>query len=238
MIMEKLRGGLIVSCQARGENPLSGPQYMVPMARAAYLGGAAGIRAEGPEDVRAISRVVPLPIIGLYKVVYPDSPVYITPTLREVEAIIGAGAHIVAVDATNRPRPQTNSPASLTDLVAYIHAAGRLALADISTLDEAKTAAGLGFDMVATTLSGFTPYSRHTEEPDVDLVQEISKGCAVPVIAEGRYWRPEEAVRALKAGAHAVVVGTAITNPLLITARFVRYMSTWNKTGSPQADQS
>ena len=220
-VLSYIRGGLIVSCQARGDNPLSGPQYMVPMARAAHMGGATGIRAEGPDDVRAIVRTVPLPMIGLEKVVYPDSPVYITPTESEVEGIIRAGAHIVAIDATHRPRPHGEPPEAVARLVQMVHDARRLAMADVSTLDEALAAEEMGFDLVATTLSGSTPNSPPGPEPDLMLVREAARQCRVPVIAEGRYWDPTSVVAALNAGAHAVVVGTAITNPMLITQRFV-----------------
>lgn len=195
---------------------------MVAMAKAAVMGGAAGIRAEGPDDVRAIVRTVPVPVIGLYKVEYPDSPVYITPTLAEVEDIIRAGADIVAIDATARPRPGQAEP--LEQLVETVHRAGKLAMADIATLDEAAAAADLGFDLVGTTMSGYTGSGPVPEEPDIELVSAIAKQLPVPVVAEGRYWTPEQAVQALEAGAHCVVVGTAITNPWLITERFVRAM--------------
>lgn len=225
-VLQRLRGGLIVSCQARGENPLSGPLYMVAMARAAHMGGAVGIRAEGPDDIRAIAHSVPLPLVGLHKVDYPDSPVYITPTLREVENVIRAGADIIAIDATSRPRPDGASPEAVRELVALVHASKKLAMADISTVDEAVAAADMGFDVVATTLSGSTPYSPQRPEPDLKLVEEAVKRCGIPVIAEGRYWEPQSVVEALRLGAHAVVVGTAITNPMLITERFVKAIQT------------
>jgi N-acylglucosamine-6-phosphate 2-epimerase len=219
-LVEQMRGGLIVSCQARGDNPLQGAIYMTAMARAAVMGGAAAIRAEGPDDVRAIVGAVTVPVIGLYKVDYPDSPVYITPTLRELEAVLAAGAPIVAVDGTARQRPGE----SLPELVARIHDAGRVAMADISTLEEALQAEAMGFDLVATTLSGYTPYSPQLSGPDLRLVEQCAARCRCPVIAEGRIGDPATAARALAAGAFAVTVGTAITDPVRITANFVRAM--------------
>jgi N-acylglucosamine-6-phosphate 2-epimerase len=220
-ILSQIRGGLVVSCQARDDNPLAAPQYILVMARAAVAGGAACIRVESPEDIRAVTRCLTVPIIGLYKVNYNDSPIYITPTLREVEMTITCGAQIVAIDATARVRPCGETQEHLRQAVDLIHKAGRLAMADISTLDEAIAAEALGFDIVATTLSGYTPYSPAIEGPDLELVKAAVSQCRVPVIAEGRFWHPETVVQALSLGAWAVTVGTAITDPQKITARFV-----------------
>lgn len=217
-VLEALRGGLIVSCQAAGENPLTGADMMAKMARAAEMGGAVGIRANGPEDVRAIRAAVDLPVIGLYKQDHPGFDVYITPTWSAAGEVIEAGAEIVALDGTERPRPGGET---LKDLIERIHGAGRLVMADISTLEEGVRAAELGADLVGTTLSGYTPYSPQQEGPDLALVEALARKIAVPVIAEGRYWTPEDVNAALERGAFAVVVGTAITNPWKITERFV-----------------
>lgn len=230
--LQRIRGGLVVSCQARGDNPLSGADYMLAMAKAAQLGGAVGIRAEGEEDIRTIEQHVSLPVIGLIKEVYPDSPVYITPTKKEVKQVIAASADIIAIDATCQERPGQGSPDSVRELVKLVHQAGKLAMADISTFDEAIQAESLGFDVIGTTLSGYTSYSPKISGPDLDLVQSIAKRCKVPVIAEGRYWTPEDVGKALELGAWAVVVGSAITNPWLITKRFVSYINTHSKKGS------
>lgn len=227
-ILSQIRGGLVVSCQARDDNPLANPQYILAMAKAAVTGGAVCIRVEGPEDIRAVTRCLSVPIIGLYKVNYPDSPIYITPTLREVEMTITCGAQIVAIDATDRVRPCGETQEHLRQAIEIIHKAGRLAMADISTLSEALAAEALGFDIVATTLSGYTPYSPAIEGPDLDLVQAAASQCKVPVIAEGRFWHPETVAQALKLGAWAVTVGTAITDPQKITARFVEKIKTRN----------
>lgn len=218
-ILARIEGGLIVSCQAAGENPLTGAHFMAAMARAAAMGGAVGIRTNGPDCVRAIREAVDLPLIGLYKQDHPGYDVYITPTWDAAQPIIEAGADIIAVDATLRPRPKGET---LAGLIERIHAAGKLVMADISTLEEGIEAARLGADLVGTTLSGYTPYSPQQEEPDFELVRALARAVSVPVIAEGRYFTPEEVNRALELGAYAVVVGTAITNPWKITERFVR----------------
>ena len=220
-ISERLRGGLIVSCQALDDEPLHGAEIMARMALAAWQGGAVGIRANGPEDIRAIRAVVPLPLIGLYK----DGTVgvYITPTFDHARAVADAGADIVALDATLRPRPKGER---LAAIIAAIHAeCGKPVLADISTVDEGLAAVVAGADLVSTTLSGYTPYSPQQEGPDLDLVRALAARLAVPVIAEGRIRTPAEARAALDAGAFAVVVGGAITRPQIITASFVAGLS-------------
>lgn len=219
--LQQLRGGLIVSCQADPGDPLYGVEHMVAMARAAQVGGAAAIRSNYPHDVRAIKQAIPLPVIGIYKKHYENSPVYITPTMDEVRAIAEVGADIIAVELTDRPRPDglTNR-----EFVARIRAEfpGLPIMADISTLSEGLAAADLGVDLVSTTLSGYTPYSRQQEEPDLELVTQLSQQTAVPVIAEGRISSPQEARQALEAGAYAVVVGTAITRPQTVTGWYAQ----------------
>lgn len=219
-VLEQLRGGLIVSCQADATEPLYGPAHMAAMARAAEAGGAAGIRANTPVDICAIKAACSLPLIGLYKRTYPGSDVYITPGLAEVRAVAEAGADLVAIDATARPRPDGHTLNEL--LQAVRRELDTLIVADISTYEEGLAAARAGADVVATTLSGYTPYSRQEPGPDLALVRRLARDLPVPVIAEGRIWEPAEARAALDAGAWAVVVGTAITRPQEIARRFVR----------------
>jgi len=222
-LWERLRGGLIVSCQALADEPLHGATIMAAMARAALQGGAAGIRANGPADIAAIRQAVDLPIIGLYKATVAGSPAYITPTLEHARQVISAGADIVAVDATARPHAEGGDGAGF---VAQLRRElGAPILADISTFDEGVAAAQAGADAVSTTLSGYTPYSRQAESWDQELVRALAGALHIPVIAEGRIWLPAEARQALDAGAFAVVVGSAITRPQLITARFVQAVS-------------
>jgi N-acylglucosamine-6-phosphate 2-epimerase len=215
-LIHALQGGLIVSCQALPDEPLHGAAIMARMARAAHEGGAVGIRANGPEDVRAIRAAVPLPLIGLFK--DGTEGVYITPTLAHARAIVEAGADIIALDATPRPRPNDEY---LEQIIAAIHALGCLVMADISTFDEGRAAEAADADLVSTTLSGYTPYSPQQPGPDLDLVHRLAGALRVPLIAEGRIATPAQLTAALQAGAYAVVVGGAITRPQAITRTFV-----------------
>lgn len=217
-LLEQLKGQLIVSCQAYAGESLYGSHIMTAMANAAKDGGAAAIRANSPQDVAAIKEGCGLPIIGIWKKSYADSEVYITPCLSDVELLFAAGADIVAVDATGRVRPGGET---LEALIAGVkRQPGRLLMADVSTLEEGLAAAELGFDLISTTLSGYTPYSTQSKDPDFKLLEELSSSVEVPVIAEGRIRTPEQAAAALQAGAYAVVVGTVITRPHTITGEF------------------
>ena len=218
--VNRVRGRLIVSCQAQPHEPLYGADIMARMAIAAEQGGAAAIRANTPVDIRAIRAAVRLPIIGLYKVDLPGYDVYITPRVEDACAVAEAGADVIAVDATARPRPEYDS---LAAFVAAIHAAtGLPVLADISTYAEAIAAEAAGADLVSTTMAGYTPYSALLDGPDIDLVAALSAALTVPLLAEGRYHTPAQVQAALKAGAVSVVVGGAITRPQEITHRFVK----------------
>lgn len=220
--LEQVRGGLIVSCQALPDEPLHGSEIMARMAQAAQAGGAVGIRANSPQDIRAIRAAVPLPIIGLYKTDNREG-VYITPTFEHARQIAEAGADVIALDAT--PRPRMNGEL-LADLIARIHSElGVGVMADVSTLEEARIAQALGADMTGPTLAGYTPYTHKTADPNALLRQMVAE-LSLPVIAEGGFDTPEKARRALEAGAHAVVVGSAITRPQWITARFVAGLRT------------
>ncbi|MGW6399576.1 N-acetylmannosamine-6-phosphate 2-epimerase [Streptomyces sp. NPDC055134] len=214
-VADLLTGRLIVSCQAPPGDPMRDADTLVRLARAAASGGAAGIRANEPEVVAAISAAVDLPLIGLWK--DGDTGVYITPTVRHALAVAEAGAHIVAADATARPRPDGGT---FADIVAAVHAAGALVMADVATFDEGVAAAAAGADLVSTTLSGYVPGSPRQDGPDLELVAALSATVDVPVVAEGRIRTPEEAALALARGAHSVVVGTAITAPTALTSRF------------------
>jgi N-acylglucosamine-6-phosphate 2-epimerase len=218
--LRRLAGGLVVSCQAREQNPLHGPRFMAAMAEAAVLGGAAGIRADGEADIAAIRSAVGLevPIMGIFKFKQADGSLFITPTAESALKVIAAGAELVALDGTSRNRPGGES---LRDVVAAIHDAGGAALADIDTLDHARYAFECGVDAVGTTLSGYTADSQKQDEPDFNLLEQLVAESPVPFFAEGRIWTREQARRAIDLGALFVVVGTAITNPQAITARFV-----------------
>ncbi len=228
-----LRRGLIVSCQARPDNPLHGPAFMAAMARAASDAGALGLRMNGPADIRAARAVTGLPIIGLYKRAYDGSPVSITPTFAEAEAVAAAGAAVIALDATGRPRP---GGVTLEELVASIHGElGLPVLADASGIEDGLAAEGAGADAVATTLSGYVdPGAPPPEDPDMELVAALAARVRVPVIAEGRIKTPAQAREALDRGAFAVVVGTAITNPREIARGFVRALAGGPGERAPQ----
>lgn len=213
--------GLIVSCQALEHEPLHGGDAMVKMARAAVQSGAIGIRTNGAADIKAIKAEVDVPVIGLIKRDIPGSAIFITPTLEEVKAIVSAKADIVALDVTNRE----GRLESVKPLIEYAHQMGVLVMADISTLEEGVAAEELGVDFIGTTLSGYTPYSTQQEGPDLVLLQQLCDTVNVPVVAEGRIWTPEDAVKAMKTGASYVVVGSAITRPQLITSRYVNALS-------------
>jgi N-acylglucosamine-6-phosphate 2-epimerase len=218
-ILRTLQKGLIVSCQAKPGSPLRNPQVMAAMAQAAEAGGAVGIRANGAQDIAAIYNSVKLPIIGINKVVHDGFDVLITPTLDAARQVVAAGADIIAMDATLRPRPDGLSVAQAIQL--YKRELGVPIMADISTLEEGLAAAEAGANIVATTLSGYTPYSRQQEDPDFLLIAELSACLQTPIIAEGRLISPEDARRALELGAHAVVIGTSITAVDWITQRYV-----------------
>jgi N-acylglucosamine-6-phosphate 2-epimerase len=220
MILEQLRGQLVVSCQALEDEPLHGPAFMAAMARAAAEGGAGGIRANGGPDIAAIRRITRLPIIGLKKVSVPGCKVYLTPTFEAAEEVALAGADLIAIDATNRSRP---GPQGVAALICRIRTELRKpVMADCATVAEAIAAAAAGADVVATTMAGYTEETREIQAFSADLVRQCVQAVSVPVIAEGRIWTPEEAVAAFRAGAHAVVVGSAITRPQLITRRFAQ----------------
>lgn len=212
------KGRLIVSCQARKDNPLHGPLFMGAMALAARDGGAAAIRANGVDDVKAV-KAAGLPVIGIDKVFDERVPVYITPTFAACDGLAEAGADVIALDATPRERIG-DAPAAL---IRHITETLRLeAFCDISTLEEGLAAADMGATYVATTLSGYTDYTKREDDaPDYALIEALAARLDIPVIAEGRFSTPERARRALDCGAHAVVVGTAITNPREITRGFV-----------------
>ncbi len=215
-----LQGKLIVSCQATPEEPLHGAEFMAAMARAAQMGGAGGIRANGAVDIRAICVAVNLPLIGINKRSVKDIDVYITPAFEDAAAVVQAGAGMVALDGTLRSRPNGETLASL---VARIHEELSVpVMADCSCLADAEASDAAGADILATTLSGYTPHGNPPQEgPDLELINQMVKRFRQPIIAEGRFYTPEQVAEGFARGAHAVVVGGAITRPQDITRRFV-----------------
>jgi len=221
-MLNQIKGKLIVSCQALPEEPLHSSFIMGRMALAAKQGGASGIRAQSVEDINEIMSVVDLPVIGIIKRNYDDSSIYITPTKKEVNELLQTKCQMIAIDATNRKRPNDETIQELLDL---IHQGGRLAMADISTYEEAVNAEKLGFDVISTTLCGYTSYSTNYEGPNLELIGQLVQDLHIPVIAEGKINNPEDLKAVLDAGAYSAVVGGAITRPQLITKKFVSILN-------------
>lgn len=218
---DKLQGKLVVSCQALEDEPLHSSEIMAKMALAAKQGGATGIRANSVQDIQAIKKEVDLPVIGIIKRDYSDSPVFITATLKEVQELLASGAEMLAIDATDRKRPNGGT---LEELITYVkkHAPKIQLMADTSTVEEAVQAEKLGFDCVGTTLIGYTEETRGQSlyAEDFAILKEIKEKVSIPVVAEGKLDTPELAQQALVNGADFVVVGSAITRPQLITKKF------------------
>ena len=220
--MEKIHNNLIVSCQALEDEPLHSSFIMSKMALAAQMGGAKGIRANSVEDIHAIKKEVDLPIIGIIKKDYVGTDVYITPTMKEVDALVEEGVDIIAMDATIQSRLNDLSLDDFFKAVKekYPH---QLFMADCSTVEEAIHADELGFDFIGTTLVGYTPQSQNLkiENNDFEIIKEIVKHVKHPVIGEGNIDTPEKVKRVLELGCYSVVVGSIITRPQIITKRFV-----------------
>ena len=219
-ILERIRGGLIVSCQALEDEPLHSSYIMSRMAYAAYEGGAVGIRANTAEDITEIRKVVSLPVIGIVKQVYDGCDVYITPTMKEVDDLAATGVEIIAMDATKRPRPDGRPIAEFFREVRAKYP-DQLFMADCSCIEEGLHAAEIGFDLIGTTMASYTPYTKGTSIPDFNMMKTLVEKSGKPVIAEGGIWSPAELKQALDTGALAAVVGTAITRPREITRRYV-----------------
>lgn len=214
----QLRGGLVVSCQASEGTPMNTPEFIAAQAMTVELAGAKAIRAQGIDNVARVVRSVKLPVIGLVKSYSADSDVYITPTVEDVLALEKAGAHIIAVDATQRSR---NGGVSLEEFFSAVRKHTDIPLlADVDSIENAINAEALGFEAIATTLNGYTDIPS-TGLPNIDLVTAISKVVKVPLIAEGGFANPQQVKGAISNGAWAVCVGTAITNPYLLTKYFV-----------------
>jgi N-acylglucosamine-6-phosphate 2-epimerase len=229
-IVKRLKGGIIVSAQAAHGEPLDKPEYLCALAESSMNGGACAVRMAQEENIRYFKKRHPdVPVIGITKPdVIPDNAhelVYITPTLHDVE-ILAICCDIVALDATRRSRPGGETLESIVQ-AARKHYPDLLLMADIATLDEGLNAERLGFDLISTTLSGYTVESRHTlhHGPDFELLQALVQKCSTPIILEGRVWEPSEVSRAFGLGAYAVVIGSAVTRPHEITRRFVRAAS-------------
>ena len=215
---EQLRGRLVVSCQAAEGDPFDSSDEIARFAHAALLAGAAGIRANGPDDIKAIRQLGPVPIIGIQKAIWQDGLTLITPSVADARLLVDAGADMIALDCTRRGRES----GALRRLAQIREELRVPVLADIATVDEALAAQDAGADAVLSTLRGYTPDTSDVLLFEPSFISELVKSVNVPVIAEGRILTPQHARAALEAGAFAVVVGSAITRPKEIARRFVR----------------
>ncbi|MDX2085840.1 MAG: N-acetylmannosamine-6-phosphate 2-epimerase [Candidatus Melainabacteria bacterium] len=227
-MLNQIRGGLVVSVQADGAEPLNQPDILTALAQSVVSGGAMALRLAQPHNIRAIRAALPsIPLIGLTK---PEplptqayGQVYITPGWPEMESLVAAGAEMIAMDATARPRPGGETLAVLVERFRKTYPQHWL-MADVDTLENGLSAAALGFDCIGTTLSGYTPETLNRDNglPDWDLLRRLRERVSVPILLEGRVWEPSQVAYAFEQGAHAVVVGSAITRPQLITRRFAQ----------------
>lgn len=214
-VLQRLKGGLVASCQPVDDGPMDRPEIVAAMARAAVAGGAVGLRIEGVDNLRAVRPAVDVPVIGIVKADLADSPVRITVTVADAMALADAGADIIAYDATPRPRPSARE-----EVLAAILGRGRLAMADCSTLEDGRVALAGGAAVLGSTLSGYTAETegRH-EGPDFELIAAF-KTLGGFVMAEGRINTPALAAEAMLAGADAVTVGSALTRLEHVTGWF------------------
>lgn len=226
-IYDKLKKGLIVSCQALDDEPLHSSFIMGRMALAAKMAGASGIRANTVSDIKEIKKNVDLPIIGIIKKDYDNSEIYISPTIDEIDDLVNEGVDIIATDATNMKRPKNDGLEDFYMEIREKYPNIKL-MADCSTVEEAIFADKLGFDYIGTTLVGYTPQSKgdKIDADDFKILREIIEKCDHPVIAEGNIDSPEKAKRVLELGAFTVVVGGAITRPQNIAKKFVDSIQT------------
>ncbi|MDR1203652.1 MAG: N-acetylmannosamine-6-phosphate 2-epimerase [Tannerellaceae bacterium] len=231
-LLESFKNGLIVSCQVQHDDPVYSEEFVVKMAIAAQWGGAVGIRANTPEQIRAIKKEVDLPLIGLWKIWHDDTDVFITPTLDAAKAVWQAGADIIAIDCTNQLTHEGRPAYELLPILKK-EIPEAIIFADVAHYDEAARAVDLGADIIGPTLYGYTQETKHIEQPNL---REFARMCRdfkdrAYVIMEGHLYTPEDAMKCIYLGAHAVVVGSAITRPHLITKRFVDllsgYQSNW-----------
>lgn len=212
-ILERIKDGLVVSCQADDGTPTDFTPMIVAFAKSAEMGGAVGLRLNGAEHTAAVRAQTNLPIMAIQKFYPPQGKVLITGDAAAIPPIIQAGADVIAFDASPRERPS-----SLTDIITTIHDGGALAMADLHRFEDAENAVKLGVDVLATTLSVF---DLPDYVPDIDLIRRLVATYDLPVVAEGNFWTPDDIAKAFEAGAHAVVVGSVVSRPWRITEYLV-----------------
>ena len=222
-LLSRLKNGLVVSCQARGNSPFNSPEGVTLLAKAAELGGAVAIRSEGIRKTEKILQQTDLPVIGLVKSEFSDGFVRITGSFHDVESLLAIGTHIIAIDGTFRKREGLTGPEFIQKVKEKYNC---LVLADIAQYDEGLACIDAGADALSTTLSGYTPETVHLKEQgaDYDLLKNLAVVSAIPVFAEGRVNTPEQAANMIELGAWGVIAGTAITSPNAITEWYVQAM--------------
>lgn len=225
-LIKKLEKKIIISCQASSGEPLYEDNCMLAMIKSVISGGAQGLRLAGVRDIKAARQITDLPIIGITK---PDplpenwkEIVYITPTLEDAKSLVEAGVDIVAIDGTSRRRPKENLAEIIEKIQTELNA---VVMTDISTLEEGLMCKLFNTNIISTTLSGYTAHTldHNNGEPDFELLKNLVKIADCPIILEGRIWTPEQVKIAFNLGAWAVVIGSAVTRPQLITKRFINY---------------
>lgn len=218
--IEAIRHGLVVSCQADPDSPLNTPATIAALAKCAEMGGAVGLRVNTPENITAVRAVSQLSIIGIYKIYTPGYDLYITPTYASAEAVIKAGANLLALDATGRPRPGGES---FRKIVQQVHENYNIpVMADVGTIEQGLQALDDGADIIATTMTTSKPFGEPEDGPGIHIIKALVKVTDRPLIVEGQVWTVEDVRACFEAGAYTVVIGSAITAPQLITRRFVQ----------------
>lgn len=225
-IIDSFKNGLIVSVQAQDNEPLNKPEHLLALSESALEGGACALRLCGIENINYVKKEVgdEVPIIGLTKL--EPTPfnfldvVYITATMKDVENLLVTGIDCIALDGTSRERQDKSTLKQQIDLIKK---SKKIVVADVSTFEEGVAAADLGADIISTTLSGYTKYTRQAvnEGPDLDLLADLTEDVEIPVFMEGRVWEMEDVREAFELGAFSVVIGSAITRPQKITKRFL-----------------
>lgn len=221
-VFSQIKGGLIVSCQALEHEPLYTKEggVMPLMAKAAAEAGAVGIRANTVRDIMQIKEAVDLPVIGIIKKDYEGTPMYITVTMKEVDELAACGVDIIAVQGTSALRPDGSTAAQFIEVIKEKYPE-QLVMADCATIEEGIACALAGADFIGTTMRGYTPETQGCNDIDYNFIAQLVEKCPARIIAEGHIHYPEQAKKALDAGAFALVVGGAITRPAEITARFI-----------------
>lgn len=214
----------IVSCQSEGNDPFNSPTSIALFAKAAEMGGAHGIRAEGETNIREILKLIKIPIIGLIKSNFPDGTVRITGSMIDVQKILDTGCNIIAIDGTQRIREKKTGPHFISDVKSKFRC---MIMADISTISEALKCEDAGADYISTTLNGYTPgtYKDNNGKPNFKLIKEITSQIKIPAFAEGRISTLEQAKKLIELGVSGVIIGTFITRPRVITQTYVDYLS-------------